>query len=185
MAAEGVKGTREVSRRALLMLGVSASAGLALACSKDAGADRPRAASGVTYSFGAPDGRVIDERAMRGRVTVLLFATTFDIASQEQARRLDVIHRTYEPRLNVLCVMLEPPRNIELVRTFRQMLELSYEVVMAGPELLGGQGPFGDVRAVPSWVVLDRRGELVAAHAGPLTDRDLRRLVDRGRGAGK
>lgn len=152
-------------------------------CSKGTSADRPRRARGVSYSFGTPDGRVIDERALAGRVTVLLFATTFDIASQEQARRLDVLHRTYEPRLNVLCVMLEPPRNVELVRTFRQMLEVGYEVAIAGPELLAGRGPFGDVRAVPSWVVLGRDGEIAAAHAGPLTDQDLRRLVDRGRGA--
>lgn len=171
---------------ALVLAGlVCAGLGLTLGCAGGATASGGAAASGVSYSFGTPEGGLLDDRSMRGRVTVLLFATTFDIASQEQARRLDVLHRSYEPRLNVLCVMLEPPRNVELVRTFRQMLELSYEVAMAGPELLAGDGPFGDVRAVPSWVVLDRDGEFVAAHAGPLTDQDLRRLVDRSRGGGK
>lgn len=131
------------------------------------------------YSFGGVDGQLIGSRAMRDRVTVLLFVTTFDLGSQVQAKRLEGLYRGHAPRLNALAVALEPPRNVDLARSYREVLELSYPIAMADPATLSGEGPFGDVRTVPTWVILDRRGVVREVVQGPLSPQELEALVEK------
>lgn len=129
------------------------------------------------YSFGGVDGQLIGSSAMRGRVTVLLFVTTFDLGSQVQAKRLEGLYRGHAPRLNALAVALEAPRYVDLARSYREILELSYPIAMADPATLSGEGPFGVIRTVPTWVILDRRGVVREVVQGPLSPQELEALV--------
>jgi hypothetical protein len=92
--------------------------------------------------------------------------TTYDTVSQAIARRLEELRHQYRPRINVLAVVLEPPQNAPLVSVYVDTLSLGYPVALADQETLDGSGPFGDVRAVPSLVLLDRESRIVFKGSG-------------------
>ncbi len=131
----------------------------------------------VDFTFGTVNGELIGSGHLRGRVTVLLFMTTFDLVSQAQAKRLQDLSHEHKPRLNALGVMLEPPRNVDLARTFAASLGLDYPIAMADGETLAGRGPWGSIRGVPTWVVLDRNGRVNSGHFGALSPSELEASV--------
>ncbi|OQX67107.1 MAG: hypothetical protein B6A08_17025 [Sorangiineae bacterium NIC37A_2] len=137
----------------------------------------PRSASPLRYSFGTPDGGILGSGAHRGRVTILLFGTTYDITTQAEARRLDQFMREHRPRLNALLVMLEPPQNIEVVRAYQEILNLGYPIAMADHDTLTRRGAFANIQVVPGWVFLDRHGVPRASAEGPLDFDRLRKLT--------
>jgi hypothetical protein len=126
----------------------------------------PRARSGpVAFTYGVPGGGVVDSNSTRGRVTALLFVTTFDLPSQVMARRLDASLRSHRPRINAAAIAIEAPNAAPLVEVFRSTLGLAYPVALTG----GGAedaGAFGTIDRVPTLVVLDARGREVHRAAG-------------------
>jgi hypothetical protein len=148
-------------------------AALCAACAADTGPPPMSAARSygepVTFAFGTIDGRELSSRTTRGRTTALLFVTTFDLASQAQARLLNEVLARYRPRANGGVVMLEPPHSAALAEVWRDSLALRLPVAMASQSLLAGVGVFGDVRYVPTLIVLDRRGRVIVRRQGVLT----------------
>ncbi|HMA91208.1 MAG TPA: TlpA family protein disulfide reductase [Polyangiaceae bacterium] len=138
---------------------------LTAACAREAAgpANPPATVLGqsVTYRFPLPDGSSVGSREMAGRYTILLFLTTYDTASQAVARRLDELVHTHKPRINGLAIALEPPQNATLVAVYRQAMTLAYDVALADQDTLDGRGPFGDIRAVPALVLLDRESRVL------------------------
>jgi hypothetical protein len=120
----------------------------------------------VQYRFPLPDGSSIGSADHSGRWTVILFLTTYDPVSQAIALRLDDYQHTRTPRINVLAVALEPPQNAPLVSVYRETLAIGYPVALADQDTLDGHGPFGDVRAVPALVLLDRQSRVVRRGVG-------------------
>jgi len=133
----------------------------------------------VDFSFAGIDGQTVSDERVAGRVTVLLFATTFDLNSQAQAKFLEDLYRTRAPRINAVLVFLEPPKYVELARSFRDILGLSYPVALADHEQLRAGGRFPSVHAVPTWVVLDQSAKVDAFHEGTLDDKTLLHLVEK------
>jgi hypothetical protein len=113
----------------------------------------------------------------------VLFATTFDMASQVQAKHLDQVLRRHRPRANAVVVIMEAPKYAVLAEAFRTTLGLSYPVALADHRTLAGEGPFGPISGVPTLVVLDRDGRPVLKRLGlmgpELMDRALS-AADRG-----
>jgi len=132
----------------------------------------------VTFAYpsvdDAPD---VTSARMRGKPTILVFLSTFDIASQAQARFLSMVQRRREPPIHAAAIVLEPKENRALVAMFRQSLGLAYPVALGDDELIAGKGPFGDVRAVPATVVLDASGRIVARREGLLKDDELEAML--------
>ena len=132
----------------------------------------------VDFAFSGIDGQVISDESTTGRVTVILFAATFDLDSQTQAKTLEDLYRTHAPRLNAVLVFLEAPQYVELARSFRDVLRLSYPVALGDHEDIRAGGSFPPVYAVPTWVVLDRGSRMHAMHEGALDSADLRKLAE-------
>lgn len=120
-----------------------------------------RAGPQRAFSYVGLDGTAVDTASTRGRVTVVLFFTSYDMMSQMVARRLEELRRQQKPRVNVLGIANEAPKYAPLVDAFKETLGLRYPVVMADPATLTGGGPFGEIRGVPTVVVLDRDGREV------------------------
>ncbi len=157
---------------ALCLVGCGASAGGAA----DPVAVAPTAPGApVSYAWGTADGRVVSSEELRGRATVLLFVTTFDLASQAEAKHLEDLYRTYKPRINAVAVVMEAPKYAPLARSFAEVLGLSYPVALADDATRQGRGPFGVISSVPSWVILDRDARPVFAHAGVVSLRQIER----------
>lgn len=121
---------------------------------------------GIAFRFTATDGGELSHRTTRGRATALLFLTTYDPASQVQAKTLEQVLHTHRPRANGGAIMLEPPAYGVLADVFRSTLALSYPVALADPATLDGSGAFGSIDRVPTTVVLDRQGRVVYRKSG-------------------
>ncbi len=133
------------------------------------------------FEFSSLDGDGVDASRVRGRVTVLLFATTFDLNSLAAIRLLDTEIEGTTPRINGVIVMLEPPRNVDLVRTLSESEGKRATFAMADAATLAGEGYFGRIRTVPTFVFLDREGRLVDAFAGIPARTELRSAIERAR----
>jgi len=125
------------------------------------------------FVYGTPDGKEFGSVETRGRVTALLFVTTFDIPSQVVAKRLDAVRRKHKPRINAGAIALEAPDHAPLVDVFRTSLGLGYPVALALTPGVQHEGPFGTIEAVPTLVVLDARGREVTRRFGPLSEEEL------------
>ena len=142
------------------------------------------AKSMAPWVFASTDGNAVAAADMRGRVTIILFLTTYDTASQIAAEKFEHCLHTLPRRTNAIAVAMEPPDNAVLVGTFHDSLKLSYPVLMPDPATLVGQGPFGSIGVVPTWVVLDAYGREVWRGVGvralPALGDTVSRLTDGG-----
>lgn len=125
------------------------------------------------YVLGTTAGEEVSAATMRGRVTALLFVTTFDLASQLAAKQLNQALHTHVPRINVAAVVLEAPKYAPLADVFRSSLKLSYPVAIADLELLGRNSTLGEVRSVPTLIILDKRSREVSRHYGAFSNEEL------------
>jgi hypothetical protein len=161
--------------------------GLPGACQRVA--DEPAAAPSesegrvLQFAFGTTDGQEVTSENTRGRVTVLVFVTTFDLASQVVAKRLNQVFRTHHPQIHAAAVVLEAPKYAPLADVFHSALELSYPVALAdSPGLvdapaLASNSNIGAVSAVPTVLVLDGAGREIVRRPGLCTVHDLESWV--------
>jgi hypothetical protein len=131
----------------------------------------------LEFVFFAADGTRFDSTATRGRATAVLLLTTYDLNSQVVARRLNDLLHSFQPRINVGAIVLEPAKYAVFLEPFKQSLGLRYPVLLADHATLQGQGPFGPVPEVPVVIVLDREGRPLWRLTGPATDEELRRAL--------
>ena len=133
----------------------------------------------VLFSFPGAGDTQVNSATTRGRVTLLVFVTTYDMASQLVLRRVaDAIAR-FTPRANAAAVVLEPPLYVDLLPAYRESLGLPYPVVMADFATQQGQGQFGGIQRVPTLVVLDREGREVSRQHGSLTKPEIEEALRR------
>jgi hypothetical protein len=132
----------------------------------------------VSFAFGTIDGSELSSETTRGRETALLFVTTFDLASQMEAKRLNALYHSHRPRINAGAVVLEAPEYAVLAGVFRSSLGLSFPVALADHVTLDGQSSLG-VHSVPTLLVLDRDGREIGRHSGILSEHEIERLLSR------
>ncbi len=118
------------------------------------------------FSFGTTEGEELSSETTRGRVTVLVLVTTFDLASQVAAKRVDQVLHVHRPRINAGAVVLEAAKYAPLADVFRSALELSYPVALADLETLQRSSTFGEIESVPTLLVLDREGREIERKRG-------------------
>jgi hypothetical protein len=165
-----------IARLALLSLVVLACGGEAREPSAATG--RPLASAAV-FAYGTTQGGAFASANTRGRVTAVLFVTTFDMASQLMARRVNEAARRHRPRINAGAVVLEAPSAAPLAEVFRQSLGLVYPVGMSDGADQSSDGPFGAIESVPTLVILDRDGRERARRSGVLSASELDELLTR------
>jgi hypothetical protein len=157
-------------RLVFLVLGACASS----QASSDAEVANLLRRGAVFFAYPLADGTgALRSDSLRGQPTILAFVTTYDLASQAEARFLDGVFRRHGGRVHAAAVVLEPAQNQPLVLTFRDALHLSYPVALGDAALITGEGPFGDVHAVPSTIVLDKEGRIVWKRVGLTSEEEL------------
>ncbi|MGA2450888.1 MAG: hypothetical protein ABTD50_19670 [Polyangiaceae bacterium] len=119
------------------------------------------AAAPVTFAFDSLDERIVNAAATRGKPTVLAFVTTDSLAAQAQVDFLVAMAKRDATAVNYVIVAIGAQDTRELVDLYRRALHVPFPVALADSTTSTGAGPFGDVRAVPVTVVLDREGRIV------------------------
>lgn len=111
------------------------------------------------YEFTALDGSKISSDASLGRNTVIAFLTSYGGSSQAQARFLNGVAHDHAPRTNCYAIFTERPENRPLIEMFVEVLKLRLPVAQVDYAELKG-GPFANVLAVPTVIILDRGGHI-------------------------
>ncbi len=137
--------------------------------------------SGAPVSFRYPNvlGGDLASEDLRGRVSVLLLMTTYDVPSQAEVAFLTRLHKEHVPRINAALIVLEPPESRDIVREYVRALAVDYPVGMADAATIAGRGPFESLQHVPSVVILDRQGKERFRHLGPMRYADLKAAVNK------
>ncbi len=130
-----------------------------------------------TFAYEALDGRELSTASLAGRLTVIGFVTTYDLASQAEARFLAGLFREHTPRINAALLVLEASENRPLVEAFAAALKLPYPVALADAPTIAGEGPFAGLHHVPSVVVLDAEGREAFRHVGLITQEALAEVL--------
>ena len=125
------------------------------------------------FAFGTTDGEELTSETTRGRVTALLFVTTFDLASQVAAKRVNQVLHTHVPRINAGAVVMEAAKYAPLADVFRSSLELSYPVAIADLATVQSDSTFGEISSVPTLLVLDANGREIERKFGSFTVAEL------------
>ena len=124
--------------------------------------DKPTA-----YAFDPlDDERPVSSDAFRGKPVVLAFVTTGDLQSQAQVGFLNAMHKNDGERVNYALIAVHPRKEIILVETYRKATGVEFPVALTDGAAMNAGGPFGEIPAVPTVVVLDRFGKLVWKHTG-------------------
>jgi hypothetical protein len=131
----------------------------------------------LEYAFESIDGRSISTASFAGRISIIVFLTTYDVPSQVEARFLASLYKRHTPRLNAAALMLESPDNKPLIEAFAVSLGLPYPIGFADEATVAGRGPFAGLHHVPSVVILDRQGRESFRHVGFLDERSLEAAV--------
>lgn len=126
------------------------------------------------YQYDSLDGRPVTSDAMRGRVAVLTFVTTDNLASQVQVNFLANMAKRDGDRVAYALVAMEPKTNRELVEIYRTKLNVSFPVALADDDTMNGGGAFGLLEGVPTTIVLDAAGRIAWRHGGIIKPDQLR-----------
>lgn len=135
----------------------------------------PPSGKGVTYWFDPlDDDRPVSSEVMAGKPTVLVFVTTGDIVGQAQVSYLVHMAKRDGEDVNYVMVALHPRKEIILVDAYRKTLDVEFPVALGTPESTHAGGPFGEIPAVPTTVILDRQGRVVWKHTGLAKSDEIR-----------
>jgi hypothetical protein len=131
--------------------------------------DRP-----VTYLFDSLDERIVGSAVHRGKPTVLAFVTTGDILGQAQVDFLVAMAKNDGAKVNYALVAVHPRKEIVLVEAYITALKVEFPVALSDTSVMNAAGPFGEIPAIPTVVVLDRDGKIVWKHTGLAKSDELR-----------
>jgi hypothetical protein len=134
----------------------------------------PSLEKATSYAFDALDERAVSSQAHRGKPTIITFVTTGDIVGQAQVSYLVHMAKNDGDRVNYALVALHPRKEIVLVEAYRKTLGVEFPVALADHSATNAAGPFGEIPAVPTIVVLDREGRITWKHTGLAKNDDIR-----------
>jgi hypothetical protein len=124
------------------------------------------------FVYDSLDARAVSSDAARGKAAVLVFMTTYDLASQANVNfAIEVSKR--DPQSFFAMVALEDRAQRELVESYRDQLNVKFPVAMIDV----GHTGFGEVR-VPTVIVLDPKGKIAFRKEGIVKGDELRQAID-------
>lgn len=142
-----------------------------------AGADGTGAVEGsIELALRRADGEFVDVGELRGQPVLLFVFATFDGVSQAVLRPLRALAERH-PELRIVGIAAQPGARL-LVEAYESALRPPFVVTYDPEETVSeGTSPLGAIEAVPTFIVLDRRGRAVARQVGFADEARLRELV--------
>lgn len=131
----------------------------------------------VNYKFSSLDDRPVSSDAARGKVAVFALVTTWDLASQAQVDFLLAMAKNDGDKVFYALVALEEPSNRELVEAYVRTLKVPFPAAMASPSAMRHGGPFGEIREVPTLVMLDTQGRVAWTKTGIVKADEIRSVM--------
>ena len=143
------------------------------------GTSAPLSLGPPTFSFDSLDARPVSSDALRGKTSVLVFITTWDVASQAEVAFLVKMAEHDGAAVNYAIVALQEPEARELVEQYARVMHVTFPVAIGDTAMLTTAGPLGDVGKVPTAVILDDTGRVVYRGSGVIQSAELRAHMPR------
>jgi peroxiredoxin len=140
------------------------------------GSVTPSAAAPVELVLTTAEGQRLDLHDLRGQPLLLFIFTTYDEVSQLALVPLErVLHARHDLRALGIAAQPQPQ---QLLPLYRDALGVSFPL-SSEPEnrVVAGATMLGPIRIVPSYLMLDAQGRIVARHAGPMTESQLEQFI--------
>lgn len=154
--------------------GAKQAEGPAVGVSTKSGPALPTSDKSIAYAFDPLDERPVSSEAFAGKPSLIVFVSTGDIVGQAQVSYLVHMAKNDGDRVNYAVVALHPRKEIVLVDAYRKTLGVEFPVALGDPGMSSAAGPFGEVPAVPTTVILDRQSRIVWKHTGLAKSDELR-----------
>ncbi len=100
--------------------------------------------------------------------------TTGDIVGQAQVDYLVAMAKNDGAKVNYALIAMHPRKEIVLVEAYISALKIEFPVALGDPGVMAPSGPFGEIAAVPTIVILDREGKIAWKHTGLAKADELR-----------
>jgi peroxiredoxin len=164
---------------ALAMIGLSVASSACGAAPGGVGTSHaPRAPEPLELTLRTTEGDPLDVASLRGKPVVLFFFATFDTLSQAATRPLSRFARQHADDVHVVAVAVQPDART-LAGAWAAALGVSFDVAYErDPRVLAGRSEIGTLAGVPTFVVLDEAGLIVARHTGFASENKLERLLE-------
>jgi hypothetical protein len=159
---------------ALVGCGPKEPEGPAVGVSTKTGAPLPSPEKATHYWFDSLDERPVSSDVHRGKPTILAFVTTGDIVGQAQVSYLVHMAKNDSDRVNYALIALHPRKEVVLVDAYCKTLGVEFPVALGDHGATNAAGPFGEIPAVPTIVILDRQGRIVWKHTGLAKNDEIR-----------
>jgi cytochrome oxidase Cu insertion factor (SCO1/SenC/PrrC family) len=131
----------------------------------------------VTLVLRTADAKPLPLAALRGQRVLLFIFTTYDDVSQLALTALEQF-LLGRPKLEVVGVAVQPDPQ-RLLPLYRDSLGVSFELAFdPNNGIVAGGSELGEIETIPTYIVLDARGRIVARYTGALEGADLQELVD-------
>jgi hypothetical protein len=150
------------------------TSGSPVGVSTKSGPPLPSSDKSIQYAFDPLDEKPVSSDVNRGKPTILAFVTTGDLIGQAQVSYLVHMAKNDADRVNYVLVALHPRKEVVLVDAYRKTLGVEFPVALGDPGATNVTGPFGEIPAVPTVVVLDREGRIVWKHTGLAKNDEIR-----------
>lgn len=126
----------------------------------------PDPSTTVRFRYPKIGGGELTSDELRGRVTLVLLVTTYDVASHAEARFIEELLHETKPRINAVIIALEHAENLPLIEAFARTLKLDAPIVLGDAAAIRGEGAFPGLKHVPSIVIIDPQGHERFRHVG-------------------
>ena len=129
-------------------------------------------AARIEFKYDSVDERPVTSDALRGKPTLLVFVQTGSVWGQAQVSYMVAMAKNDGDRVNYVLIALEPRQSRELVEEYAKSLHVTFPVALGDQATVLGASPFGEVRGIPTTVLLDRVGRIVWRAEGRVAKSD-------------
>ena len=120
-----------------------------------------------------------DVRSLHGKVVLVSFFATWCFPCLAEMPTLEALQRDYGARgFQVVSVGMDL-EGAKVLQPFADHYALRYPVLIADDRMREGLTPFGHIRALPTTIILDRRGRAVAAWQGVEGHTDVAKAIEK------
>jgi hypothetical protein len=186
-ATSGFAMPRAVARRLKPFSALALATFFGCASSRTASPEPALPAAPLALRIQRIDGPELTLGSLRGRVVLVTVMTTWADLALLEVPRLKKIATSYHPK-DLVVVAIALDEHINMVRIFAKTFEIPYYVgtVSDPAQFTGSEGPFGAITIIPTSILVDRDGRMVARMEGlwpnGVLEEGVRRLVAGGSG---
>jgi thiol-disulfide isomerase/thioredoxin len=123
------------------------------------------------------EGGVFDFASLKGRVVLVSFFATWCFPCLLEVPEFQKLERAYRSSgFSVVAIGMDLEGR-KVLQPFVESYRPGYTVLVASQELRSGRTPFGEIREIPTTLLLDRQGKVAAAVSGPIQPAALESVV--------